>query len=88
LIVGPDERVVVDHQHPGSSHELAVAGGVLLANVITAFAAEPIGGVSDTAKYTHNGVGLVAALVLLAIADHRQRSAAGQQDLAHAGTPG
>ena len=55
----------------GSVHRLAVAGGALLVNVVTAFASEPIGDVSDTAKYAHNTVGLLAVLVLLTVAYRR-----------------
>jgi hypothetical protein len=64
----------------GPAHHLAVAGGVLLANVITAFAAEPIGAVSDTAKYTHNTIGLLAVFALLAITIPRQPSYADAHD--------
>lgn len=50
------------------SHRLAAVGGALLANVLTAFLTEPIGDVSDTAKYAHNTVALafVSALLWLA----------------------
>jgi hypothetical protein len=49
----------------GQAHRLAAAGGALLANVLTAFLTDPIGDVSDTAKYAHNAVALVLVSVLL-----------------------
>lgn len=58
----------------GSSHHLAVAGGAILANAITAFTANPIGDVSDTAKYAHNTIGLLAVVIVLTIAHHRHTS--------------
>ena len=47
------------------SHRLAAVGGALLANVLTAFLTEPIGDVSDTAKYAHNTAALAFVTVLL-----------------------
>jgi hypothetical protein len=57
----------------GPAHLLAVASGALLANVVTAFATEPIGAVSATAKYAHNTVALFGVAALLAVATLRQR---------------
>jgi hypothetical protein len=58
----------------GPSHQLAGAGGVLLTNAVTAFLAAPTGDVSDTAKYTHNAIGLIGVLALLASAAHRHHT--------------
>jgi hypothetical protein len=63
----------------GPVHQLALAGGALLANVVTAFAAEPIGEVSTAAKLTHNTVALLGVVALLTVAAHRLRRADRQQ---------
>jgi len=53
---------------------LAVAGGALLANVATAFAAAPIGDVDPDAKYAHNVGAVVLVAVLLTAAALRLRA--------------
>lgn len=58
----------------GPIHHLAVAGGALLANVVTAFAAEPIGDVTTTAKYAHNTVSMLGVIMLLTFAANTQRA--------------
>jgi hypothetical protein len=55
----------------GPLHQLALAGGALLANVATAFLGQPIGDVSTTAKYGHNVVALIAVAALLTCATLR-----------------
>jgi hypothetical protein len=57
----------------GPLHQLALAGGALLANVATAFATEPIGDVSATAKYAHNAAAVCFVVVLLAAGAYRLR---------------
>lgn len=57
----------------GPFHQLAAAGGALLANVATAFAIQPIGDVSAAAKYAHNIIALLGVVALLALAVRRQR---------------
>ena len=54
---------------------LSVAGGTLLANVATAFAAQPIGDVDPVAELVHNAVALVGTIVVIAVAAHRLRVA-------------
>jgi len=56
-----------------SARPVAVAGGALLANVATAFAAEPIGDVDPVAKYAHNTVAVLLVATLLAAAAYRAR---------------
>jgi hypothetical protein len=62
----------------GPLHQLALAGGALLSSVVTAFATEPIGDVSTTAKYAHNVVALSFVIVLIAGAVYRLRKRAPQ----------
>jgi hypothetical protein len=57
----------------GPPHQLAFAGGALLANVATAFSTEPIGDVSGAAKYGHNVVALSFVILLLVTATYRLR---------------
>ena len=59
-----------------SARPVAVAGGALLANVATAFAAEPIGDVDPVAKYAHNAVAVLLVVGLLAAAAYRARTLA------------
>ena len=56
-----------------SARPVAAAGGALLANVATAFAAEPIGDVDPFAKYAHNTVAVLLVAALLAAAAYRAR---------------
>lgn len=58
----------------GPLHQLALAGGALLANVATAFFGQPIGDVSTAAKYAHNTVALIAVVALLTWATVRTAS--------------
>ena len=58
----------------GPLHRLALAGGALLANVVTAFATEPIGDVSRTAKLAHNVVAVLFVVALVAVAQRRLRT--------------
>jgi hypothetical protein len=61
-------------------HQLALAGGALLANVATAFATDPIGDVSTAAKLAHNVGAVLLVVALLAAASYRlRRSEAGQR---------
>lgn len=57
----------------GPAHHLAVAGGALLASVVAAFATQPIGDVSASAKLAHNVVAVLGVIVLLAVAAYRLR---------------
>jgi hypothetical protein len=59
----------------GPLHQLAFAGGALLANVATAFSTQPIGDISATAKYGHNVVATFLVILLLAAAAYRLRQA-------------
>jgi hypothetical protein len=61
----------------GPTHRLAIAGGALLANVATAFATQPIGDVTTSAKLAHNVTAVLLVLALLALAAHRLRTTRG-----------
>lgn len=57
----------------GPAHRLAMAGGALLTNALTAFGTEPIGNVTPTAKLTHNLTFALGTVILLAAAAARTR---------------
>jgi hypothetical protein len=57
------------------AHHLAIAGGALLGNAATAFATEPIGNVSASAKLAHNTAAVVGVIALVALAAYRLRAA-------------
>lgn len=61
----------------GPTHRLAIAGGALLASTVTAFATQPIGDVSASAKLAHNTVAVLGVIALLTLAVHRLRTARG-----------
>jgi hypothetical protein len=60
----------------GGRHVLAVAAAALLSIAVAAFTVDPLGHVSDTAKYVSNSVFFVLVAALLTLAVKRQREPA------------